>query len=75
MYTFTEMNINVFFGKEIKKIRLSKKISQEKLALDAEIDRTYITDIENGNRNVSLTIAFKLTNALDVPFSKLFKDL
>jgi len=69
------MNINVFFGKEIKKIRLSKKISQEKLALDAEIDRTYITDIENGNRNVSLTIAFKLTNALDVPFSKLFKDL
>lgn len=69
------MNINEFFGKRVKEERLKLNLSQEKLALEAGIDRTYINDIEKGNRNVSLKIAFKLTKALGIQFYIIFKDL
>ena len=38
-------------GKRIKEIRSEKGISQEKLALKAELDRTYVAGVENGKRN------------------------
>jgi len=69
------MNINIFFGKKIKEERLKKKLSQENLALSADIDRTYISDIEKGSRKVSLEIGYKLSKALDVPLSDLLKEL
>ena len=69
------MNINVFFGNRIKEERLKLNLSQEKLALEADVDRTYVNDIEKGSRNISLVIAYKLSNALNIPFSNLFKDL
>ena len=37
-------------GKRIKEIRSEKGISQEKLALKAELDRTYVAGVENGKR-------------------------
>jgi len=69
------MNVNVFFGKKIKEERLKKNLSQEKLALLANIDRTYISDIEKGSRKISLEIGFKLSKALEVSLSELLKDL
>jgi DNA-binding XRE family transcriptional regulator len=68
------MDINVFFGNKIKEERLKLDLSQEKLALEAEIDRTYINDIEKGTRNVSLNIAHKLSESLNIPIYELFKD-
>ena len=49
------MDINEVFGKKVLERRLSLKISQETLANMADIDRTYLPDIEKGKRNVSLT--------------------
>jgi|TARA_B110000027_G_C15839511_1_gene177784 transcriptional regulator with XRE-family HTH domain len=69
------MNINVYFGNKIKEERLKLNLSQEKLALEADVDRTYVNDIEKGSRNVSLVIAFKLSKALNIPLSNLLKDL
>lgn len=69
------MNINVFFGEKIKKERINKKLSQEQLALLADIDRTYISDIEKGGRRVSLEIGYRLANALNISLANLFKDL
>lgn len=69
------MNINVYFGKKIKEERLKLNLSQEKLALEADVDRTYVNDIEKGSRNISLVIAFKLSRALNIPLSILLKDL
>lgn len=69
------MNINVFFGNKIKEERVKLNLSQEKLALEADVDRTYVNDIEKGTRNVSLIIAYKLSKALNIPFYNLFKDL
>ena len=54
------MKIQETFGLVIKELRNNKGVSQERLALDAEIDRTYIGDIEKGSRNVSLEIIEKL---------------
>jgi transcriptional regulator with XRE-family HTH domain len=67
------MDIKKEFGLKIKTIRLEKNISQEQLANSAEIDRTYISDIEKGERNVSLLIIQKLAKALDKEIFELFK--
>lgn len=69
------MNVNVYFGNKIKEERLKLNLSQEKLALEADVDRTYVNDIEKGSRNVSLVIAFKLSKALNIPLSNLLKEL
>jgi transcriptional regulator with XRE-family HTH domain len=63
------------FGKNVKEIRLSQEISQEELALKAELDRTYISGIERGLRNVSLINIFKISKALDVTAPELLLDL
>jgi transcriptional regulator with XRE-family HTH domain len=59
------------FGEHVKNIRLTRKISQEELALKAELDRTYISGIERGLRNVSLINIFKISKALDSTASEL----
>ena len=65
------MNINEHFGKQVRKLRLQQKLSQETLANMAEIDRTYLPDIERGIRNVSLVVAERIAKALN----KELKDL
>ena len=47
-------------------MREKKGWSQEKLALTAELDRTYIPSIEKGDRNVSIIVLEKLAKALKV---------
>jgi len=69
------MDIKQKFGNNLKRLRLEKGLSQEKLALNADIDRTYIPSIEKGERNVSIVIAEKLAIALNVPITELFKEL
>lgn len=68
------MDIKKKFGKNLKRLRLDKRLSQESLALSADLDRTYIPSIEKGERNVSITVVEKLANALNVKISELFKD-
>ena len=67
------MNVIKSFGDKIKLLRLEKGYSQEELASRAGIDRTYISDIEKGERNVSLKIIEKLALALDREIFELFK--
>lgn len=68
------MDIKIIFGKNLKRLRLEKGISQESLALSADLDRTYIPSIEKGERNVSIIVVEKLANALNVNISEFFKD-
>ena len=60
-------------GKRIKEIRSEKGISQEKLALKAELDRTYVAGVENGKRNPSIKSLEKIINALDINFGCFLK--
>jgi transcriptional regulator with XRE-family HTH domain len=66
------MDLKKQFGEKVKAIRKSKKMSQEQLALEAGIDRTYLPSIERGQRNVSLEVIAKLAKALNVPITDFF---
>lgn len=63
------------FGFHLKKLRLERGLSQEQLGLIAELDRTYISGIERGVRNVSLVNIFRIAKALDIPVAALFSDI
>lgn len=66
------MDVKETLGKRIKFLRNEIGISQEELADRAEIDRTYITSVECGKRNISIINIEKIAKALEVTLSKLF---
>jgi len=67
-------DIKLIFGKRLRKLRKTKGISQETLAFDAGLDRTYISSIERGKRNVSIENIARLAKALEVEIHELFTD-
>lgn len=66
------MDIKIAVGKRVKELRNKLGISQEELADIAELDRTYITSVECGKRNISIVNVEKLANALNVSLSEFF---
>jgi len=60
-------------GEKIKKIRKEKDLSQEKLALEAGLNRAYIGYIERGERNPSIRVVAKIAKVLKVKLYELFK--
>lgn len=60
------------FGARVRELRLERGMSQEKLALEAGLDRTYIVSVESGRRNVSLVNIVRIAKALGVPTQELF---
>lgn len=68
------MNIKEEFGKKVKALREEKSMSIEHLANISDVDRNYISDIEKGKRNVSITIMEKIITALETDFMSFFND-
>jgi transcriptional regulator with XRE-family HTH domain len=68
------MDINIKIGDRIKELRKAKDLSQEALANIAEVDRTYMTKVETGKRNVTVKILEKIIVALDTDFMTFFND-
>ncbi len=66
------MDIKLSVGKRVKELRNKLKISQEELADLAGLDRTYITSVECGKRNISIVNIEKLANALNVTLADFF---
>ena len=60
-------------GKNMKLIRAKKKMSQGDIARALEVDRGYISNIENGKKNPTLATIQKLANALRVSADELLK--
>ena len=69
-----QSGINQRFGKAVRRRRRELDFSQEELAERAELHRTYISDIERGERNPSLENIEKLAKALDISVARLFTD-
>ncbi|GMQ23682.1 helix-turn-helix transcriptional regulator [Algoriphagus sp. oki45] len=67
------MDVKAEYGKKVRTIRKKEGVSQESLADLAGLDRTYISDIENGKRNVSIETIFKIAEALKTPVVEFFK--
>lgn len=70
-----QAEICIAYGKAVRTIRQSKKISQEELADLCGLHRTYISDVELGKRNVSLENIDKIAHALQVKKSELFGEV
>lgn len=68
------MNIKEKIGLKVKLLREQQGISIEHLANISNVDRNYISDIEKGKRNVSITIIEKIFFALDTDFTTFFND-
>ena len=66
------MDVKVLVGKRVKELRNSLGISQEELADLAGLDRTYITSVECGKRNISIVNIEKLATALNVSIKEFF---
>lgn len=67
-------DIRMRVGARIKELRNNLKLSQEQLGFKAELDRTYITSVEAGKRNISVVALEKIINALEIDFSEFFTD-
>ena len=67
------MSLQKNLGITLKKLRIQKGVSQEKVALEAGIGRRYMSDIENGRRNVSLEIIDKIAMFFEMKASELIK--
>ncbi len=68
------MDINIKIGDRIRELRKAKDLSQEALANIAEVDRTYMTKVETGKRNVTVKILDKIIIALGTDFMTFFND-
>ena len=63
------------FGKRVRELRLERGLSQEEFALEANIARSYMGDIERGQRNVSLINMARIAGALQVSLSELCNSI
>ena len=59
--------------KNMKRIRAKKKMSQGDIARALDVDRGYISNIENGKKNPTLATVAKIANALGVSADELLK--
>lgn len=63
----------IALGKAIRRTRLEKGISQENLALIAEVDRSYVGRVERGDNNVAVLTLAKIAKALGISVAKLMQ--
>jgi len=69
MISLTEANVikpEQAFGQVLKEFRSNVKLSQEKLAQESNLDRTYISLLERGLRQPTLTTMIQLSKALEI---------
>lgn len=57
----------------LRRHRVNRGLSQEKLAVDAQIDRTYVSSLERGLENPTVAILDKLAAALSIPIADFFR--
>lgn len=67
-------NIKQKIGDRIKEVRVEKKLSQEAVAYNSGIERSFMTHIENGRRNVSVETLEKVLTGLEISFSDFFNS-
>lgn len=66
------MDINELVGNRIAYLRKKNDLSQQKFANEADIERSYLTHVEKGRKNISLNTLKKITSALNVSLKEFF---
>jgi transcriptional regulator with XRE-family HTH domain len=67
------MRARALVARNIRKLRVARELSQEVLAVDAGIDRTYVSRLERGLADPSVTILEKLARALSSNIEEFFR--
>jgi transcriptional regulator with XRE-family HTH domain len=68
------VDVKFKIGQRIKELRETANMSQKDLSYAADLDRSYIASVENGQRNVSIVNIEKIANALGVTLKQFFND-
>ena len=63
--------VSIAFGRCLRSIRVAKGFTQEGLASEVGLDRSYVGSVERGERNISLENIAKLAATLRVPITEL----
>lgn len=61
-------------GQNIRKARIERELTQERLADECGVDRTLLVAVESGRRSVLYERLFDIADALNVPITELFRD-
>jgi len=73
MKRVSAIRIRKDFGKRLRQLRKARGFSQESLALASNLDRTYVSSVERGERNISLINIYKMALALGVSPKEFFE--
>ncbi len=68
------MKLQEIVGERIAYLRKEKKISQQKFSYESNLDRTYLTHIEKGRKNISLSTLEKIMIALEISPKEFFNE-
>lgn len=68
------MNVRKILGWNLRRLRVTKGLSQERLALEAEIDRSYVGRVERGTENVTITRLESFAKVLEVTVAELLTE-
>ena len=69
------MNVAKRLGARIQKLRLERELSQEELAFEADLHRTYISHVERGSRNITVLGLCKIAKGLKIEPYEILKGL
>jgi len=69
----TPQSARVIFGQNVRRVRRLKEMSQEDLAFRADISRTYLSEVERGERNISVDNMEALALALEMELPDLMR--
>ncbi len=71
----TDKKLHSIFGKVLRELRVQVGLTQEQLALECDLDRTFISLLERGLRQPTLTTLFTLAEKLKTPTSEIIKQI
>ncbi|MBW9051533.1 MULTISPECIES: helix-turn-helix domain-containing protein [Rhizobium] len=69
------MDVRETIGWNLRRLRVAKGLSQERLAFESEIDRSYVGRVERGKENVTVSTLEAFAQALEVDVSALFAPI
>ncbi len=69
------MDAGIAFGKVLRRLRMEAGLTQEELGFEAELRRTYVSILELGQQQPSLTSIIKLANALKLSAQELIAQV
>ena len=69
------MDVSIAFGKTLRRLRVTKNLTQEQLGLEAGLRHTFISSLELGQKQPSISTIQKLAVVLEISMSKLLQQV